>query len=295
MATVWILNLDAEFEMAQPKGYQCSALQRKGAALGMQQARRLLGPKDVIASLDEVARGHHAGSTGRAWCPTPSVRAACAAGGVALESSPSFEVIRSVNDRAFCASLGQNLEDAQFFEPGPNSIDEVREHLARSTCNWLLKRAYSVAGKGQRRIRYEELQSADIDWLRASFALGGVQVEPHLQLSGEYSLHGRLEPDGTLEQGRPCVMEFEERGRFVATRLAHEEDLASEEQAALVHALQVTGAALHERGYFGPFGIDGFRWLDDSGRAHFRALSEINARYTLGWAVGMREGLATEF
>jgi hypothetical protein len=42
---------------------------------------------------------------------------------------------------------------------------------------------------------------------------------------------------------------------------------------------------LHEAGYFGPYGIDAYRYrLAD---AHgFCALGEINARYTMGFAIG---------
>jgi hypothetical protein len=46
-----------------------------------------------------------------------------------------------------------------------------------------------------------------------------------------------------------------------------------------------TARALFQAGYFGPFGIDGYRYLVD-GKAGFCALSEINARYTLGFVTG---------
>jgi hypothetical protein len=43
---------------------------------------------------------------------------------------------------------------------------------------------------------------------------------------------------------------------------------------------------LRDHGYFGPFGIDGFRWRW-AGRTGLRPRCEINARYTIGWAIGM--------
>jgi hypothetical protein len=45
--------------------------------------------------------------------------------------------------------------------------------------------------------------------------------------------------------------------------------------------------ALLEAGYFGPFGIDAFRWVDRAGVERFNPRCEINARYSMGWAVGM--------
>jgi len=47
-------------------------------------------------------------------------------------------------------------------------------------------------------------------------------------------------------------------------------------------------SALKSAGYVGPFGLDAFRWRAVSGELHFHALSEINARFTLGWACGMQ-------
>jgi hypothetical protein len=43
--------------------------------------------------------------------------------------------------------------------------------------------------------------------------------------------------------------------------------------------------SLHAAGYFGPFGIDAYRYR--SGREHgFCSLSEINARFSMGFVVG---------
>ena len=45
--------------------------------------------------------------------------------------------------------------------------------------------------------------------------------------------------------------------------------------------------ALFRAGYFGPFGIDGYRY-DWAGASGFCALSEINARFTMDWMEGMQ-------
>jgi len=46
-----------------------------------------------------------------------------------------------------------------------------------------------------------------------------------------------------------------------------------------------TAVALRDARYFGPFGIDGFRYVLER-RQGFCALSEINARYTMGFVTG---------
>ena len=43
--------------------------------------------------------------------------------------------------------------------------------------------------------------------------------------------------------------------------------------------------ALASAGYFGPFGIDAHRY-ELEGKSGFCALSEINARYTMGFVTG---------
>ena len=40
--------------------------------------------------------------------------------------------------------------------------------------------------------------------------------------------------------------------------------------------------ALRSVGYFGPFGVDAYRWTGG-----FVACCDVNARYTMGWSVGM--------
>ena len=44
--------------------------------------------------------------------------------------------------------------------------------------------------------------------------------------------------------------------------------------------------ALSGAGYFGPFGVDAFTYRDRVGNVCVQPRSEINARYTMGFAVG---------
>jgi hypothetical protein len=43
--------------------------------------------------------------------------------------------------------------------------------------------------------------------------------------------------------------------------------------------------AIHDAGYFGPFGIDAYRYAANR-ETRFCGLSEINARYTMGFVTG---------
>jgi hypothetical protein len=85
--------------------------------------------------------------------------------------------------------------------------------------------------------------------------------------------------------GQPTIQDVDATGAWQSTALT--DALTSDEQSALRREAQRTAQALHDAGYFGPFGIDGFRWRAPDGELHFQPRSEINARYSMGWAIGM--------
>jgi hypothetical protein len=59
--------------------------------------------------------------------------------------------------------------------------------------------------------------------------------------------------------------------------------VAEAEAALLATELQRTAAALTAAGYFGPFGIDGFRYRTADGSSALNPRCEINARFTMGY------------
>jgi hypothetical protein len=271
----WVLNLDAELEMAEPS--YCAPkrvlaqLERYG-----QGARALLGPMDVLLDSADRSAGDRAG---RAWCPTPFALARMAQAGVEPEPHPPLSVLRMVNHRKFATALGLGLPEQRYIEDRA-SLDALLRNPARS---WLLKRPLSFAGRGQQRIigQIDAKQSA---WIDASLRRTGLVIEPLVTPTLEVSLHGFIWRDRRCELGRVCVQEVSDRGVFRSIRLILDELLASEREQ-LFRAAEQTASALTEAGYFGPFGIDGYRYAID-GKSAFCALSEINARYTMGFVTG---------
>jgi hypothetical protein len=275
---VWVLNLDAELELAAPRAYAPSRAVLDAFAPRLAAARVLLAPGDVVLGEGAVPDG----ARGRAWCPTPSAARRLVDAGVLPEPWPDLDVVRRVNDRAFCAALGQPLEDAVFVRDAA----AVREHLARARpgSEWLLKRAFGVAGRGQRRVRAGMQRDPDRAWVRASLLRGGLQVEPRLELDLELAVHGVLARDGALRLGSAVVQECA-HGAWRATRPAREAELTARQRALLDAEARRVAGALAAEGYFGPFGVDAYLWRA-GGASHLNPRSEINARYTLGWSVG---------
>lgn len=290
MATpaVWVLNLDADFELAAPsdgRAFTPSRALSSYVAKSIPQARQLFAPGDVL--LDDLEQDAGAGFLGRAWCPTPRARALLSAAGVEPEPAPPFSVLRAVNSRAFCAGLEQSLSGAHFHTSGA-ALESLRDQVGGASCGrgWLLKQEFGVAGRGQRRVHSGTLSEADERWARAALRGGGLQVEPCVDIVQEFVVHGRVDRSGTSKIAVPCAQACTE-GAWTETRRALPGELRQREFEALEEAASLVAQALAAAGYFGPYGIDGFRWRDADGAKHLQALSEINARYTMGWRVGM--------
>ena len=274
----WVLNLDAEYELARPDpGYNPSAkltsqLEQYGAG-----SRALLGPDDVL-----VQRGTKAepGLTGRAWCPTPGAVALLKAAGVTPEPHPAASVLRRVNHRRFAVELGGGLPGQRYVEDRA-TVDALlasREHA------WLLKRPLAFAGRGQLRA-YGTLSDKEQAWIDSSLRSGGMIVEPLVTPTLELSLHGFVWQNGAFELGRACVQEVSARSVFRGVRLAGNDELMTAERRALFEQGERVARALSGAGYFGPFGIDAYRYELDKASG-FCALGEINARYTMGFVTG---------
>jgi hypothetical protein len=281
----WVLNLDAELELARlPSAYTPSTKVLQQLAQYGQGSRALLGPEDVLLEPGCVAP---AGDfVGRAWCPTPSALHRLSAAGITAEPHPDPEVLRRVNHRLFAHQAGGGLPaQAYFTERAP-----LEELLRRSERPWLIKRSLGFAGRGQMRF-HGTITNQQWLWLDASLAQDGVIIEPLVTPTMELSLHGFVWPTGRYELGRICVQVVSDRGVFRGSRLAAPGELAPSEARQLFEQAARVAVLLHDARYWGPFGIDGYRYqLGDAGG--FCALSEINARYTMAFAVGFPRATA---
>lgn len=280
MRFAWVLNLDAELELGEDDYTPRALLQEQLARYGG-GARRLLGAGDVLLPADR--EGPLDGDfVGRAWCPTPRARALFSAHGVRAEPHPDVSVLRRVNHRRFAFEQGGGLEGQRYIEDRAE-LDVV---LRESAVPLLLKRPLAFAGRGQQRMyAYSKLTEKERSWLEASLRRDGLIVEPLVTPLLELSLHGFVWRDARYELGRVCVQTVSERGVFRDVRLAEEGELEPRERDALFERGEGVAVALSTAGYFGPFGLDAYRYRQGS-RQGFCALSELNARYTMGFLAG---------
>jgi hypothetical protein len=286
VARAFYLNFDAEAELADPSARTSSRAVIERARALAEKVRALLLPGDVVVwDGDVLPRGAY---SGRAWCPTPRALAALARAGARVPAAPSFEILRRVNHRRFAADLGQTLEGAIYVNTR-TGLARVLAARPRGEA-WVLKRPFGFAGRARLRIRAGAIDEREERWIAASLATGeGLQAEPWVDRTADFGLHGFLSRAGELTLGEPTAQRCDAAGAWIASEPAPAGALADHERAALVHAAEESAAALAAAGYFGPFGVDAFRYTDARGQARFDPRCEINARYSMGWAVGMGE------
>jgi len=266
----WVLNLDADHELAHPEGYSPRRDVSARVATLAARIEGLVPPGDVRIDLVSDASGFN----GRAWCPTPRALQLLEESGATLPPFPPLEVLRRVNHRAFCAELGQTLDGAAFLR----DAHAVEQRIASGS--WLLKRPHGFAGSGRRRVK--RLDDDTNRWITASLRVDGLQVEPWCERTADFSMHGFIAPDGKVTLGEACLQECDARGQWLRARRARSGELLDHERSVLQSEAERSAEALHRAGYFGPFGIDAYRY-----QGGFNPRSEINARYTMAWAIGM--------
>ncbi|MEI8255029.1 MAG: hypothetical protein WCJ30_05090 [Deltaproteobacteria bacterium] len=282
---LWVLNFDAEDEMATPSSSPSDAVRARFEAL-VARVGALVPDGDRVYREGVVTRDEARGLVGRAWCPTPRAIRAWERVGATIPTTPAFEVIRRVNHRRFCAAMSSTLPGARYVDTGADLARVVAE--ATPTGQWLLKRPYGFAGRGRRAVRSGALDAAAMAWAEASLATGeGLQVEPMVERRGDFGLHGYIGRDGAVTLGEATIQRMNAQGAWEGTTRAEAGALDAIETAALFQSVREAARALDGAGYFGPFGVDAFRWLDARGEPRFDARCEINARYSMGWAVGM--------
>lgn len=284
----WVLNLDAEDELARSGAHTPADVMRARIEGLLPRLRGLVRDGDSIVWPGDgpVERG----GWGRAWCPTRWARTRLEQAGLRAPRAPAIEVLRRVNHRRFAHELGQALPTAGWAAT-PEQLstllaNDALEQVSVERC-WLIKRPLGYAGRGRKVLRPGKRSDADQAWLDASLREDGVQVEPLVARELDCALHGWLAEDGQCTFGQPTLQQLDVTGAWQATQLAPPGALSTAELEVLERTARATAEALHAAGYFGPFGLDAFRWRAPDGRLHFQPRSEVNARYSMGWATGM--------
>lgn len=268
--TPWVLNFDADLEL-EDRSYQRS----RAVEARFEELKTRVG--DLVR---EGPPGH-----GYAFCPTPSALRSLRALGATRVDAPAYDVLRRANHRAFCHALPDRLSGSEMCA----NIHDVEKVLAVGTSElgWFLRRPFGFAGRGRKRVaRFipDDVRA----WLNASFARADtIEIVPIVERVTDLSLHGYLSQTGELTEGEITIQRCDAEGAWMDSRRANETDVDPAHATRLRETLDDVAIRLNAVGYFGPFGIDGFVWRAQSGSTRFHACSDINARYSMGYSVGM--------
>ncbi len=288
---LWVFNLDAELELERGGGaYQSPLRVLRALTPLLAHAERLMAPGDeCLHRLEETGGGRTVRDApraprppwlGAAWCPTPSALQRLARAGAELAPSPSVQVLRNVNHRRFALELGAGAPGTRYV-----SDESELESTLRERRDWLFKKPFGFAGRGQRRIALEPSKD-DRRWLLDGLRLGGLVAEPWLELVREVAIHGLCTPGGELAIGHVCVQQTNAFRAWVDTRRAGPDDVTPAEVTRLREQARAVAVALTGAGYFGPFGIDAYYFRNASGGVALNPFGELNARYSMGFPVG---------
>ena len=303
MKRLWVLNLDAERELALPGGYTRSrALAAQIRERGRHTRDLLRGDPVLALDATHAPAGASSETAVLAWSPTPSVLALVHCVGLSVPVAPPLDVLKRANHRRFQHEVARRVAGgAEFFahsafvEPEPD-LDAQVHAMTRRLSNppplgqgWHLERAYGFAGKGARRLTGSPTPD-DARWLRDSLLRGGILVEPWVCIVRELSIHGFVGATSVVI-GEPCAQQCDEFGAPASiTVLSPQAGTFTTEHAVprLREAAHAAAESLCAIDYSGPFGIDAFVFSDERGE-HVNPLSDLNARFTLGWSTGMGE------
>lgn len=264
-----MLNPDAEVEFSRdrydgPDRKLIQAMQDKRASF------------DALVQGEPAAFLHElkiASSPTRAllWCATPYAKRRLAALGYELGPTPDGHIVRAVNSKEFLVTSDLPAPSERFFWRSRSAFDTLRRDGT-----YRFKREYGFAGRGSRNVSWPPRADDEL-FLTQSLRKGGVLVEPRLSIFREYSIHGALAPDPTLEPllGRACEFRVDTFGSVVDLFPSPNPPTALSELGA--HAATL----LRRAGYFGPFGLDVLE--TEQGLV----CSDLNARMTLGFSYGL--------
>jgi hypothetical protein len=276
-----VLNLDAEDEVFRRQTYPgpFATLAARPELVG--RLGGLIPEGDVLVTNDRVRA---VGLEGRAWCPTPRAVDALVRAGARPPPAPPIDVLAEALSRTIGVRAGLTLPRALFTSKADEAVARLAEPVDGG--RWLVRRSWGFAGRGRLVVPFGAQTPQVLAFLKRAETEGGLLVEPWKDRTVDCALHGFLRRDGALVEGEPCTAEVNDGGVWIASRRAGGADLRLAEQDALRASLRQAAAVLRELGWFGPFGVDGFRYRED-GEERFNPRCEINARYSMGWAIGM--------
>lgn len=194
------------------------------------------------------------------------------------------ELVRRVNHRGFQLQLARDLELAL---PSAAIVDDepqLSELVAAGSGPWVLKAVHSAAARRRLIVLDPPLSAAQQVHATRLLQQGGqLLCEPWHERIVDFGCCLLVESGGARYLGsHELLVDWQGNFRGIAIAANGCAGLRASESDTVAAAAQEVGDRLHQLGYRGPAGIDGYVHRDRSGLRRLRALAEINGRMTFG-------------
>ena len=276
----WCVWLEAEAELAALRaGRDWRAVAQVPPRVRAGAARALLGPEASPRGVHQAQSSGRTGAPGFAWSPTPRALALLDAHGLRRPPAPGWEILGQANARETFADLDRLPGGATCCSVADvlSAVDSpAPQRWAGKAPAWILRA--SLCAAGQDRLVVEGPSDRAASFARSRLQSGPIEIAPMLDIVEEFAIHGHVASDGAVRSGRAVRYTESARPGSAPPGIA---PAPPDVAAALQRALARVSEELVGMGYFGPLGIDAFTWRDAAGTIRLRAVSEVNARYTL--------------
>jgi hypothetical protein len=204
--------------------------------------------------------------------------------------APLVDVVRDVNSRGFSFDCEEALRCGLDGQCVCSTISEA-ERSAAAWPRWLVKARFGAAGR-ERVLGSGGFTAEQRQWVERSLRRdGAVYFEPFVETIEEIGVQWDVPPAPAVPRlmGVATLL-TDDRGQYRGSVFTNEtpavrwsETIALSREAA---------RKVQQLGYFGPLGIDAMCYRDRDGNVRFRALQDVNARYTMGrLSLGWRDRL----
>jgi hypothetical protein len=206
--------------------------------------------------------------------------------------APQQAAVRAVNSRRFSFQLEREWNVALPGSAAVTSLDELKaavQNLPEEFDRWVIKAEFSMSARERVLGNGREISVNVRNWTSRRLGTNGVVFfEPWVDRIEEAGLQFSIPEQGEVEFLGKTTLLTDQAGGYRGSRFSSAQNLQGDWAQAVETGFAVA-SRLQAAGYFGPLGIDALSYRDASGRACFRPIQDINARYTMGRiALGFR-------
>ncbi|WP_298867296.1 hypothetical protein [uncultured Gimesia sp.] len=203
--------------------------------------------------------------------------------------APDRGAVQTVNARTFSFQLEQEWGLAL---PGSAcvkslaelelAVGDLQDVQGVQEIEWVIKANFSMSARERMRGQGSLLTNQIRGWAEKRLSQGQPLFwEPWVNRTAEVGVQFEIPREGDPLLIGIAPLLCDERGQYRGSRIVVDESTEKEWQPAIEVGHQVARRA-QAAGYFGPLGIDAMQYSDALGELQWRAIQDVNARYTMG-------------